>query len=269
MNATWPFAQAVHCDTDLSVQGDTPVTASPAPSASKARSVVIADDRPIFRHGLRNIIEQCGLIAVAEATTIAELHRDMRELDPDMVIVNIEIFSMEEVDEIIRLLPAARPQAGTLVLTIYENPVRAQQMFRAGSHACVHHSADAEELKCALQTILTGGYYLDSRLGEKVLKHEVPEPRFKLTPTELKILALIAEGLTNRQIAEKVYLSLRSVESQRANLKKKLGLYHRSELSRFVRQHYPALLTSSLPTRRRAVRGPRPSLEPRLAISRY
>jgi two-component system, NarL family, response regulator NreC len=210
---------------------------SPSPLTSKACSVVIVSHEPIFRHGLRRIIERYGLVAVAEAATVGELYRELQDWNPGMVIINTQTLSAEQIDEVSRLLSPDSTQVGMLLLALYEDPARARQMLAAGSRACVHYAADAEELGSAVSAILAGGYYLDYRLGVNALNHGTLESRNKLTSIESTILALIAEGFTNRQIAERLYLSLRTVESHRAGLKRKLDLYDRSELTRFVREH--------------------------------
>ncbi|MBB5896781.1 response regulator transcription factor [Kutzneria kofuensis] len=209
------------------------------------RSAVVADHKPIFRRGLRSLVEQCGITVAAEVSTMDDLHREVHLQDPALVIVNAKMLGKASGREVGRLRSSRRTCGDhRLLLTIYEDLAHAQQMLKAGSHGCVHNSADAEELKCAISTIFAGGYYLDARLGVRVLANDTPESRYKLTPRELKVLALISKGLTNKQIAETLHVSLRTVESHRACLKKKTGLRDRSELSGFAREHYPTMLST-------------------------
>jgi DNA-binding NarL/FixJ family response regulator len=207
------------------------------PVADTDRPVIIADDRPIFRRGLRSIIEQFGLSAVTEVTSVEELCRAARGARAGLVIVNADIFSAGQLDDISDPLTSSLFSEGVLLVSIYDDPARAHHMLAAGCRACVHHSANVKEIKSALSTVLAGGYYLDSRLGSTMLRNQPTEPENKLTKREQCILALIAQGLTNRQIAEQLYLSVRTVESHRAQLRKKLGLHDRSELSRFAREN--------------------------------
>lgn len=203
-----------------------------------AVQAILADNRPIFREGLRAILDRIGVLVIAEVSTLQELREELPPQRTDVVVLGTTLLG--------RSLPSAGSwlgrQIGELppVLAIHSTPAGARQIMQAGARGCISTDADAKELSSAVTTVISGGYYLDAKFGARILSDPAAELSDNLTPRELKVLEFISAGLTNRQIADQMHVSLRTVESHRANLKRKTGLHDRSQLSEYARQHLTA-----------------------------
>jgi two-component system response regulator NreC len=196
--------------------------------------IVIADDHAIVRRGLRQLLEtEEDFAVVAEAEDVESARRYMRGHHPQVLVLDLNMPGESSIDAI----PSLRsefPDSQIVVLTMQNEPAYARRALGAGVLGYVlKESADAELVE-AIRAAVAGERYLNPRLGAKVAAEPPPGPPDGLSERELEILRLIALGYTNSQVAEELFLSVRTVETHRAHIQQKLGLSDRAELVRYA-----------------------------------
>jgi len=205
--------------------------------------VLIADDHAIVRTGLRALLKaEKGMDLVGEATGGAEALNLALTLTPDVVVMDL---SMPDVDgiEVTRRIKSELPQTRVLILTVHEDEAFLREAIRAGASGYIIKHAAESELISAIHTIQLGDIYVHPKMITALFKEpaappvKTTSPAEVLTPRENDVLRLIVQGYTNRQIAEELSLSVRTVEGHRSNLTEKLGLHNRVELVRYARDH--------------------------------
>jgi two-component system response regulator NreC len=196
--------------------------------------VVIADDHSVVRRGLRQLFDDEGDIeVVAEAGDVESARRYLRGHHPDVLVLDLNMPGESSL-EAIPTLREEFPDTQIVVLTMQNEPAYARSALGAGALGYVlKESADAELVE-AVRAAADGEQYLNPRLGAKVAAEPPPGPPDGLSERELEILRLIALGYTNSQVAEELYLSVRTVETHRAHIQQKLGLGDRAEIVRYA-----------------------------------
>jgi two-component system response regulator NreC len=196
--------------------------------------IVIADDHAIVRRGLRQLLEdEDGFEVVAEAEDVESAKRYLRGHHPDVLVLDLNMPGEPSI-EAIPTLRGEFPETQIVVLTMQNEPAYARSALSAGVLGYVlKESADAELVE-AIRSAVAGERYLNPRLGAKVAAEPPPGPPDGLSDRELEILRLIALGFTNSQVAEELFLSVRTVETHRAHIQQKLGLSDRAELVRYA-----------------------------------
>jgi two-component system response regulator NreC len=188
-------------------------------------SVALADDHAVVRSGLRMLLESEGdLAVVAEAGVLGEIAALVEESKPDVLLLDVHMRGGASLD----LIPELAESTRVLVLTMQDDPEYARTAMRLGARGYVLKEAEDAELLQAVRTVAGGGTYLDPALGGRLLAGSSEA----LTSREREVLGLIALGHTNAEVAERLYLSLRTVETHRANIHNKLGTDSRAELVR-------------------------------------
>jgi two-component system response regulator NreC len=201
-----------------------------------AITVVIADDHSLLRRGLRQLLEDEGVAVVAEAGDVDTARRYVRGHHPDVLVLDLNMpgsSSLEAIPEI----RSESPGTQIVVLTMQNEPAYARQALGGGALGYVLKEAADDELVAAVRAAAAGESYLNPRLGAKVAAEPPPGPPDGLSEREVEVLRMIAFGHTNAQIAEKLYLSVRTVETHRAHIQQKLRLSDRSELVRYALEH--------------------------------
>ena len=192
--------------------------------------VVIADDHTMVRSGLRVLLDmESDLEVVAEAGDVASTTACLHEHAPDVLILDVHLGAENGLEAMAALLDAS-PGTRVLVLTMQDDPAFARKALRAGASGYVLKEAPRSDLVAAVRAVARGETYLHPQLAARVLLEQ--EPAGRLTARELEMLRLIALGHTNAQIAQDLYLSVRTVETHRANIQRKLGVSGRAELVR-------------------------------------
>lgn len=196
--------------------------------------IVIADDHAIVRRGLRQLLDgEEGFEVVAEAEDVESARRYLRGHHPDVLVLDLNMPGEPSIDAIPKLR-SEFPETQIVVLTMQNEPAYARSALGAGVLGYVlKESADAELVE-AIRAAVAGEQYLNPRLGAKVAAEPPPGPPDGLSDRELEILRLIALGFTNSQVAEELFLSVRTVETHRAHIQQKLGLSDRAELVRYA-----------------------------------
>jgi two-component system response regulator NreC len=208
--------------------------------------VLIADDHAVVRAGLRTLIgAEPGMDLVGEATGGEEVLALAGALRPDVAVLDLSMPGLDGL-EATRRIKREHPNVRILILTVHEDEALLREAIRAGASGyIIKHAAEAE-LIAAIHTVEIGEIYVHPKMLRALLAEpETPRPaaptgqspRDVLTPREMDILRFIVQGYTNRQIAEELSLSVRTVEGHRGNLTEKLGLHSRVELVRYAREH--------------------------------
>ena len=198
--------------------------------------IFIVDDHALIRSGLHSLIEnQSNLKLVGEAEDGTSALRQAIELRPDLILMDISLPDMSGI-ETTRRLREILPDVNVLVLTVHEDESLLRAAIKAGASGYILKRAAESEILTAIQVIMRGDFYVHPSMTRMLVKELAPkqatsEKRVEeLTPREIEILRYLARGYTNRQIAETLNLSQRTVEGHRANLSGKLGLRSRVEL---------------------------------------
>jgi len=205
--------------------------------------VMIADDHAIVRTGLRALINsEPTMELIGEATGGYEAIDLIGKNQPDILILDLSMPDLDGIEVTKRIKPEF-PGLSILILTIHEDEALLRAALKAGAGGYILKHAAEAELIFAIHTILRGDLYVDPSLVRRLLSDETPpavaQPQSTeaLTPRETEVLKLIVQGYTNRQIGEELNISVRTVESHRANLSEKLGLHSRVELVRYAREN--------------------------------
>ena len=208
--------------------------------------VLIVDDHTIVRTGLRALINgEAGMELVGEATCGEEALRLTQELRPDILVLDLSLPDMDGI-QVTRKLKSEQPDVRVLILTVHEDEALLREAMRAGASGYIIKHAAESELISAIHSLKIGDMYVHPRMIQALFTE--PEPpkapstseclaQEVLTPREIDVLRLIVQGYTNRQIAEELRFSVRTVEGHRGNLTEKLGLHSRVELARYAREH--------------------------------
>jgi two-component system response regulator NreC len=212
---------------------DSPPTGVEGSATAKIR-IVIADDHAIVRRGLRQLLElQESFDVVAEAGDVESARRYVRGHRPDVLVLDLSMPGEPSIEAIPQLRQEF-PDTQIVVLTMQTEPAYAREALGAGVLGYVLKESADEELVEAVQAAVEGRHYLNPRLGARLAAEPPPGPPDGLSERELDILRLIALGKTNAQVADELYLSVRTVETHRAHIQQKLGLADRSELVRYA-----------------------------------
>ena len=206
--------------------------------------ILIADDHGVLRAGLRALLSaESELEVVDEASNGHEALDKARELQPDVVLLDI---SMPETSgiEVTRRLKEIMPETRILILTVHEDEGLLQEAIQAGASGYIIKRAVESELIDAIRAVRRGDLYVHPAMTRALLKEITASPTAAkeapvetLTPREVEVLRLIAQGYTNRQMADMLSISVRTVESHRSNLMGKLDLHSRVELVRYAREN--------------------------------
>ncbi len=217
---------------------------APAPSADRPNPtsgsrirVVIADDHAVVRRGLRQVLDADGSFeVVAEAEDLESARRYVRGHRPDVLVLDLNMpggSSLDGIPDIRRECPGTQ----IVVLTMQNEPAYARHALGAGALGYVLKEAAEAELVEAIHRAAAGDTYLNPRLGARVAAEPPPGPPDGLSEREVEVLRMIALGHTNAEIADQLYLSVRTVETHRAHIQQKLRLGSRSELVRYAIDH--------------------------------
>ena len=198
---------------------------------------MIADDHAVVRDGLRSLLERTDgeFEVVAEAAELPATVELVREQHPDLLVVDVTMPGGSSLTH----LPALReehPDLSIVVLTMHEDPGYARAALQAGANAFVLKQAEPEELLRAFRAAIEGGFYVDPRAGAQLASDEA-SATVPLREREREIVRYLARGHTNAEIAERLYLSERTVKTYRARAVSKLGLSTRAELTEYARAH--------------------------------
>ena len=205
--------------------------------------ILIADDHGLMRAGLRAVLEdEATYEVVGEASTGEEVLQLVDKLVPDIVLMDIGMPGIDGI-EATRHLKKVQPNVQVLILTVYEDEALLREAIRAGASGYIVKRAAGDELISAIQAVSRGYMYIHpsiTRMLVNDLSRATDSKKIALetlTPRELEVMGYIIRGYSNREIAEALFISARTVESHRANVFGKLGVKNRAELVEFAEKY--------------------------------
>jgi two-component system, NarL family, response regulator NreC len=197
-------------------------------------TIVLADDHAVVRTALRMLLEsEPGFEVVAEAGDAPNAIRYVRGHKPDVLILDLNMPGPSSLDSIPEIKEAS-PDTQIVILTMQAETGFARQALQAGVVGYVLKEAADDELVQAVRSAAAGETYLQPALGARLAAEPDRRVEDELSEREIEVLRRIALGYTNSEIAEQLFLSIRTVESHRAHIQQKLGLTTRSELVRYA-----------------------------------
>ena len=210
----------------------------PADGERKSR-ILVVDDHPLLREGVMQLINrQRDLLACAEAASLTEAQAALENGHPDLILLDLRLGG-GDVLEFIKASRARFPKVRILILSQHDEPLYAERTLRAGASGYVIKEEAPGEVLTAIRVVLTGEVYISRKIAALVLQRMVhqgqPDGATRLedlTDREFTIYQLIGSGLTSREIAEELKLSVKTVETHREHIKQKRGLRNATELVR-------------------------------------
>lgn len=200
-------------------------------------TIVLADDHAVVRTALRMLLEsEPGFEVVAEAGDAPSAVRYVRGHKPNVLILDLNMPGPSSLESI-PAIKEASPETGIVVLTMQAETAFARQALQAGVVGYVLKEAADDELVAAVRSAAQGQTYLQPALGARLAAEPEGGVEHDLSEREIEVLRRIALGFTNSEIAEQLFLSIRTVESHRAHIQQKLRLTTRSELVRYALEH--------------------------------
>jgi DNA-binding NarL/FixJ family response regulator len=205
--------------------------------------ILIVDDHPIVRRGLAQIInDQPDLEVCGQAESQAEALKLLVETEPELIIVDVSLKDGSGI-ELIKQIKSRLPDAKMLVSSMHDESLFAERALRAGAMGYIDKQEATERTVEAIRHVLGGRVYLSSRMADRMLHRIVAgeaepdrSPIESLSDRELEVFELIGQGLMTRQIAKKLHLSHKTIETYRENIKQKLNLKSGAELTRHALQ---------------------------------
>jgi DNA-binding NarL/FixJ family response regulator len=213
------------------------MTPESAVGARKRVKVLIVDDHPVVRYGLLQMLsnepdfEICGEAASAqEALALVDQRR------PDIAVVDISLKGTNGI-ELVKQIHAMRPEARILVSSMHDEKLFAERALRAGANGYINKQVAVTEMVSAIRRVLSGKVYLSppmtERMVERAARLDSDASRSviqRLSDRELEVFSLLGDGLSTREVAQRLNLSVKTIETHRAQIKRKLGLRNSTEL---------------------------------------
>ena len=202
---------------------------------AKPARIVLVDDHPLVRDGLRAHLDAVpGLTVAGEAGNADDAIALAASLQPDLVLMDIGMQGMNGI-ALAGVFRARFPAIRVLMLSMHDNVEYVTQAVRAGASGYVLKDSPATEIVRAIGSVLAGNTYFSAGLGVRMIEASaMATPVERLTPRERDILDALAQGLSSKQIAQRNGLSVRTVETHRLNLKRKLNIEGQAELIKFA-----------------------------------
>jgi DNA-binding NarL/FixJ family response regulator len=204
--------------------------------------VVLADDHFVVRNGIKTLIDGSEIEIIGEANNGVEAVEAVKKLSPDVVLMDISMPQMNGLDAT-EIISKQYKNSKSLILSMYDNEEYILSAVEAGALGYLLKDAPREEILKAIRTVAKGEKYFNSSISNiiingylKVKKSAISEleVKVKLSKKEMIILKQIVEGLNSRQIADKLELSIRTVDNHRANMMKKLSVRNAAELVKYA-----------------------------------
>lgn len=197
--------------------------------------ILLVDDHPMVREGLRARLSRVAhLQVVGEAGDAAQALRCLAELQPQVVLQDVGLKDGNGI-ELVQAMLASMPGLCVLMFSMFDNPEYVQRALQAGARGYVLKETPAEEVVAAIEAVVAGGTFLSPALSRQLFHQPVQRPM--LTPRESQILSALGRGESSKQIAKSLSLSVRTVETHRQAIKRKLGIEGQAELIKYAVEH--------------------------------
>ncbi len=213
--------------------------------------ILLADDHELVRSGLLKLLETYkDLVVVGEAGDGLEAIEKTKTLNPDVLVIDLSMPKLSGI-EATKIIRKECPKVAVLVLTMHQNEEYVYQIFKSGAGGYILKDAGKDDLASAIRTVARGEKYFSSRVSEimvsgflrKTSVHDETAPsdaqglNVSLTKREKEVLSLIAAGLNNQEISEKLFISPRTVDTHRTNIMQKLDIHDAPNLMKFAIEH--------------------------------
>lgn len=214
---------------------------SPEPGEPR-KKILIVDDHPLVSRGLSVLIQaEPDLDVVAVASNVAEALSAIQASLPDLVLLDISLPGRSGI-ELLKDLHIQHPELCVLMLSMHEESVYAERALRSGAKGYIMKSEPGEKVVSAIRCVLEGGLYVSPAIASRMLRFYVTSKDGRdsrsaienLSDRELQVLTQIGSGLASREIAGKLHLSVKTVQTHRENIKRKLGLGSAAELAHYA-----------------------------------
>jgi DNA-binding NarL/FixJ family response regulator len=197
--------------------------------------LLLVDDHPLVRDGLRARLEAVrGFEVVGEAGGADEAMAQLAALRPQLVLTDVGMKGVNGI-ELAALMLEREPALQVLMLSMYDNPEYVQRAMQAGARGYVLKDAPASEIVAAIEAVAAGGTFLSPAVSKRLFRNQAPRPL--LSSREAEILSALARGLSSKQIAREMDCGVRTVETHRQSIKRKLGLDGQAELIKYAVEH--------------------------------
>ncbi|AOJ04776.1 MULTISPECIES: two component system response regulator [Burkholderia] len=197
--------------------------------------ILVVEDHPLLRLGLKNLLDASPPLSVVdEVSNGLEVYAACQRLDPDIVLLDLGLPGMNGLD-VIHQLRRRWPDLGILIVTAETTEHRASAALTAGANGYLLKNSSKQTLLDAIWKVWRGHTVIDPALNvDQVTTKAVPDGAVALTPRERQVLKLISEGCRNRDIAEKLTITIKTVETHRLNLMRKLDAHNAAELANWA-----------------------------------
>jgi DNA-binding NarL/FixJ family response regulator len=210
-------------------------------AVSRIRRVLIVDEHPIVRQGLLRVVQnESDLLVCAEIGTASAARTAIEEVNPDVLVCDIDEKHAEGID-LVRYVRAHHPMLPILVLSTQDETIYAERMLALGANGYINKQASSAELLASLRCVLDGHIYLSDTIRDHMIQKfagtpssALANPVDRLSTRELQVLSLLGEGRSTREAAHSLHVSIKTVESHRQRIKRKLNLKNSVQLLRYA-----------------------------------
>ena len=213
-----------------------------APGPDRVR-ILLVDDHPVMRQGMAAIINaEHDLVVCGEADGVRSAIAAAADSRPDVALVDLSIRDGDGL-ELVRLLRNRFPHVRALVLSMYDETVYAERAIKAGARGYIMKAEAARTVMAGIRAVLRGDVFVSAAMAARLADRpsqaaaRAPAAPGRLSDRELQVLRCVGRGLATREVAEELFISIKTVEAHREHIKEKLGLVSSGELLRYAIEH--------------------------------